>query len=82
MEFKYHPDDWLAQKGDRNKYVAAKLKSNAKAALRAINDKKYSESFPDLRGRVVEVGVGIYGEGEVLALFTTKTGQPARPKLD
>jgi hypothetical protein len=81
IEFKYQADDWFANKGEWRKYVDAKLKSAAQKALKAINDKKYSKTFHCQGARVVEIGVGIYGQGEVLAVFSdgsAKTGAPKR----
>jgi hypothetical protein len=80
IEFKYDADDWSVDKGDWKKYVNAKLKSAAKRALRTINNKRYSETFHCQGVRVVEVGVGLYGEGEVLALFSDGSAPTGAPK--
>ncbi|MDR1578500.1 MAG: AAA family ATPase, partial [Deltaproteobacteria bacterium] len=65
MELKYHPDDWIADKGEWKDYVNARLEATAKLALKTINNKKYSETFHCQGVEVVEVGVGIYGKGEI-----------------
>jgi hypothetical protein len=70
IEFKYHYDDSIFKKEDeKREYIKGKLLSEAKTALSSIKEKNYAEPYRRLNKKVVEVGVGIYGRGLVLACF-------------
>jgi hypothetical protein len=80
MKLKFHPFDWIYDKGKWKDSAKGKLKATTKLALKTINDKKYSATFHGQEVEVIEVSVGIDGQGEVFVLFGDESAPTGAPK--
>jgi hypothetical protein len=69
IELKYAKGDGLPKNPDGQAKVEVNLKNLAVKALDAIKNKKYGETYKRQEIKLLTVGLGVYGRGEVKALF-------------
>jgi hypothetical protein len=69
IELKYEKSDDLPKGPKGQAKVDAKLEKLAVKALDAIQNKKYGETYKRQGIKLLTVGLGVYGRGEVKALF-------------
>jgi hypothetical protein len=69
IELKYAKGDGLPKDPEGQAKVDALLEKLAVTALDAIKEKKYGETYKRQGKKLLTVGLGVYGRGEVKALF-------------